>query len=130
LRFNNLSITLNVSPNPGKNIDDKSISEVSNGGSIGADTKKATSVKILLKAKNKTVKKAKKIKYSATLKISNGKPVKGKKVTFKIKGKTYSAKTNKKGVATVIFKKLKAGKYKITVKYLKLKVKTILKVKK
>lgn len=51
------------------------------------------------------------------------------KITFKIKSKTYSAKTNKKGVATVKFKNLKVGKYKITVKYLNSKVKATLKIK-
>ena len=76
------------------------------------------------------MKKAKKIKYSASLKTSKGKPISGKKITFKIKGKTYTAKTNKKGIATVKFKNLKVGKYNVTVKYLKSMVKTILQVKK
>ena len=87
-------------------------------------------VKKVLKAKSITRKKAKKIKYSATLKTSNGKAIVGKTIKFKIKGKTYNAKTNKKGKATVSFKKLKVGKYKITVSYLKSTVKTKLKVKK
>jgi len=96
----------------------------------GSTVKNTITIKKVLKAKNKTVKKSKKIKYSATLKTSNGKPIKGKKITFKINGKTYSTKTNKKGIAKVTFKSLKVGKYKITVKYLKSQVKTVLKVKK
>ena len=44
--------------------------------------------------------------------LANGKPVKNQYVTFKIKGKTYNAKTNKKGVAK-IYLKLKKGKYKV-----------------
>ena len=72
----------------------------------------------------------KKIKDYVSLKTSKGKAIAGKKVTFKIKGKTYTAKTNKKGIATVKFKNLKVGKYRITVKYLNSQVKTTLKVKK
>ena len=66
-------------------------------------------VKQILKSKNVKVKKSKKTKkFSATLKTSAGKAIKGKKITFKIKGKKYTAKTNKKGVATIkIAKNLK-----------------------
>lgn len=64
--------------------------------------------------KVKIKKSAKKLKLTATLKM-DGKKVKGKKLTFKFKGKTYVAKTNKKGIAKVTIKKsvlqkLKAGK--------------------
>ena len=83
-----------------------------------------------MKVKNKVAKKSKKIKFTATLKTSKGKVIKNKKITFKIKGKIYKAKTNKKGVATVKFKNLKVGKYKVTVKYLSYQVKKTLKVKK
>ena len=96
----------------------------------GSTVKNTIKINKVLKAKNKSVKKSKKIKYSAVLKTSKGKAIKGKKVTFKIKGKTYITKTNKKGIATVKFKNLKVGKYKITIKYLDSKVKTVLKVKK
>ncbi len=85
-------------------------------------------VKKVLSAKNISKKKAKKIKYSATVK--GKKPLKGKKVTFKINGKKYSAKTNKKGVATVYLKNLKVGKHKIVVIYAKTKLTKSIKIKK
>ena len=74
---------------------------------------KKTKIKLTLK-KVKVKKSAKKLVLRATLKI-NGKAVKGKKITFKFKGKKYRAKTNKKGVAKVtikkkVLKKLKVGK--------------------
>ena len=95
----------------------------------GFSVKNTITVKNVLKAKSVTKKKAKKIKYSASLKTSKGKAISGKKITFKIKGKTYKAKTNKKGIATVSIKNLKVGKYKITVKYIKSTAKAVLKVK-
>ena len=98
-------------------------------------TVNAVADKIVLKTKKVTVKKtAKKFKLKASLKI-NGKAVKGKKITFKFKGKTYKAKTTKKGIAQVTIKKnvinkLKKGKkYAVKVSYLKNSVKTIVKVK-
>ena len=96
----------------------------------GSTVKNTLTVKKVLKAKSTTVKKSKKIKYSASLKSSKGKAISGKKIAFKINGKTYSAKTNKKGLATVTFTNLKVGKYSIIVKYLNSQVKTTLKVKK
>ena len=59
------------------------------------------------KAKFK-VKKVKKVKI--TLK-SAGKAVAGKKVTIHVNGKAFSAKTNKKGVATIKVKLTKKGTY-------------------
>ena len=41
----------------------------------------------------------------------------GKKVTLKINGKTYPAKTNTKGKATFSLKLTKKGKYKASIKY-------------
>ena len=69
-------------------------------------------------AKNKAFKKSKKIKkYAITLK-SGKKPVKNVKVTLKVKGKTYNAKTNAKGKAVFKIKKLsKKGKFKATIKF-------------
>jgi C1A family cysteine protease len=70
-------------------------------------------------AKNKKFKKSKKVKkYTITLKNSKGKAVKKAKVTLKIKGKTYKAKTNSKGKATFKITKLtKKGTYKAVIKY-------------
>lgn len=87
-------------------------------------------VKSLLSAKNIVKKKSKTIKFSAKLINSNGKAVKGKKLTFKIKGKKYTAKTNKKGIAKISIKNLKVGKYKITTRYSKLSIKNTIKIKK
>ena len=81
-------------------------------------------VRQTLKAKSMKVKKsANKFKYSASLKLSNGKPIVGKIIIFKFKGKTYKAKTNKKGIAKItinkkVLSKLIVGKkYKINVTY-------------
>ena len=49
--------------------------------------------------------------YYVSLKDNKGKVMKGKKVTLKVNGKTFSAKTNAKGVATFKITKLtKVGK--------------------
>lgn len=70
-----------------------------------------------LKIKKKTFKSSKKVKkISSTLKFE-GKALSNKKITFKIKGKKYTAKTNKKGVATVKIKLSKKGKYLVSVKF-------------
>ena len=75
--------------------------------------------KTKIAAKNKKFKKSKKTKkYTITLKNSKGKGVKKVKVTLKVKGKTYNAKTNAKGKATFKIKKLtKKGKHKATIKF-------------
>ena len=53
-----------------------------------------------------------------TLKNTKGKAIKKAKVTLKVKGKKYNAKTNSKGKATFKIKKLtKKGKYKATIKF-------------
>ena len=96
-------------------------------------------VKQTLKLVKKTVKvkKGKKIVLKAKLKWSSGKAIKGKKITFRFKGKNYKAKTNKKGIAKVtikkkkVLKKLKKGKkYKYSAKYIKSVVKGKVKIKK
>lgn len=88
-------------------------------------------VKSTIITKNITKNKGKKIKFSAKLVNTKGKILKNKKITFKIKGKTYKAKTNKKGIAKIYIRlKLKVGKYKITTKYGKLEVSNIIKIKK
>jgi hypothetical protein len=84
---------------------------ISNNGN--GNSKKADEIKLSL-AKAKVKKSAKKLFIRATLKI-NGKAKKGLKVKFKFNKKSYSAKTDKKGVAKVtipkkVLKKLKVGK--------------------
>ena len=61
------------------------------------------------------VKKAKKVKF--TLKDASGKAIKGKKITIKVNGKTFSAKTNAKGVASIKVKVTKKGKFTATAKF-------------
>ena len=88
-------------------------------------------VKTTLITKNLSKKKSKTTKYQAKLLNGNGKVLKGKKITFKFKGKTYTAKTNKKGIATITIKSaLKVGKYKIYTKYGKLKNTNVITIKK
>ena len=72
-----------------------------------------------LTAKAKTFKKSVKTKkYSITLKDNQNKVIKNTKVTIKINKRTFTAKTNSKGIATFKIKKLaKKGTFKATVKY-------------
>lgn len=72
-----------------------------------------------LTAKAKAFKRTDKTKkYTVTLKTNRNKVMKNTKVTLKVKGKTYTAKTNIKGVATFKLTKLtKKGKFTATVKY-------------
>lgn len=94
-------------------------------------------IKHVIVAKNKIVKKSKKINKIriATSKV-NGKYLKSKTLKVKFKGKTYKIKTNKKGVATwkvkkSMLKKLKVGKkYKYKVNYGKDSIIKKLKIKK
>lgn len=81
-------------------------------GETASDTLTVTSILDLEKVPVK--RSAKKLVLKATLKKGK-KAIVGKKVTFKFNGKTYSAKTDKKGVAKITvkksaLKKLKAGK--------------------
>lgn len=75
-------------------------------------TKKATA----LTAAKTTLKVKKAKKVTITLK-SAGKAVAGKKITIKVNGKTFSAKTNSKGKATISVKVLKKGKFNAVVKF-------------
>lgn len=90
-------------------------------------------VSLALKKVKSIKKSAKKLVLQATLKV-NGKAKSGVKVTFKLNKKTFTAKTNKKGVAKVtikkkVLKKLKGKKatiqasYGSTVKKMTVKVK-------
>jgi plastocyanin len=77
---------------------------------VNVQATKATFKKATLK-----VKKAKSVKF--TLKDSKGKAIKGKKITIKVNGKTFSAKTNSKGVATIKVKVAKKGKFTAVAKF-------------
>ena len=72
--------------------------------------------KAVFRAKTFKVK-AKSKKVSFTLKDAKGKAIKGKKIIFKVNKKTYTAKTNAKGVATFKVKLTKKGKYTATAKF-------------
>ena len=87
-------------------------------------------VKPVLTLKIISTKKSKKTKFKARILNSKGIPLKGKKITFKIKGKKYRVKTNKNGVATLKIKlTFKKGTYKVYAMYSKSKVKKIIKVR-
>ena len=86
-------------------------------------------VKPVLTAENISKKKSKKIRFSAKLVNTKGKALKGKKISFKFKGRTYKIKTNSKGLATLTLKNLKLGKYTIYSIYGKSKIKNIIRVK-
>ena len=75
-------------------------------------TPKLTAKAKAFKLKNKTK------KYKVTLKDNKGNALKNKKVTLKVNGKTYTAKTNSKGVATFKLSKLtKKGTFTAVVTY-------------
>ena len=107
---------------------------------VGTYTVKATfdgytkSNKIVIKptliAKNISKKKAKTTKFTVKLVDKKGKILKYKKITFKMKNKKYTAKTNKKGIATLSLKNLKVGKYTITSSYGGCTIKNTIKIKK
>ena len=86
-------------------------------------------IKQILKASNKKFKRYKVKKYTATLKTSKGKAIKGKTVKFNVNGKTYKAKTNKNGMASIKIKNLfKTGKYKVVITYIKTSIKKTVKI--
>lgn len=85
--------------------------------SFSAANVKVNKQKTRLSASKKVFKIRAKVKFlKITLKTSKGKAIKSKKITFKIKGKTYTAKTNKKGVAKIKIKLNKRGTFKGTLK--------------
>ena len=74
--------------------------------------------KVKLSVPKKTYKAGKKTKYlTATLKNSKGKAIKGRKIIFKVNGRKYFAKTNKKGIAKTKVKLSRKKTYKVTVKF-------------
>ena len=71
-----------------------------------------------LSTSSKTYKSTAKTKsLSATFKTSRGNPVANRKIKFTVNGKTYTGKTNSKGIATVKVSLNKKGTYKFTVKF-------------
>ena len=121
--------SLKINLNPGKYT---VTAEYKNTKTTNMGTVKQT---LKLVKKTVSVKKGKKLVLKAKLKWSNGKAIKGKVIKFKFKGKTYKAKTNKKGIAKVtvkskVTKKLKKGKkYTYAATYLSNTVKGKVKVK-
>ena len=88
-------------------------------------------IKPTLILSTKTVKKSKTFKYTVKLLDSKGKILKYKKVTVKFRGKTYTAKTNSKGIATFYVKSLsKTGKYTLTAIYGNAKIGKTITIKK
>jgi hypothetical protein len=96
--------------------------------SLGKSVTKKLVVNHLLKLKVIKVKSAKKIIVKASLAKINGKYLKGKKITLKVNGKKFTAKTNKDGVAKFTIKKFKNGKNKFYATYLEDTVKCTVKV--
>ena len=78
---------------------------------VNKQATKATFAKKTFKVKAKTK------KVTFTLKDAKGNAIKGKKITFKVNKKTYTAKTNAKGIATVKVKLTKKGKYTAVAKF-------------
>ena len=85
-------------------------------GSYDTATVKVNKKSTALTAKAATLKVKKAKKISVTLK-SGKTAIKGKKVTITVNGKTFSAKTNAKGVATISVKVTKKGKFNAKVKF-------------
>ena len=102
---------------------------------LGKTYNRNVTVKQVLTIKSVKVRKyASKLALTATLKKGKS-PIKSKYLTFKFNGKTFKAKTNKKGIAKVtvkksILRKLKIGKkVKYQVTYIKDAVKKSSKVR-
>ena len=78
---------------------------------VKAQTPKLTASAKTFKANAKTK------SVSATLISARGVPISGQKLSFALNGKTYTAKTNSKGIATVNISLNKKGTYFCTVKF-------------
>ncbi len=92
--------------------------KTSSGGSSSSPSGHSkTTPKLIAKAKTFKVK-TKTKKFAVTLKTNKNKVMKNFKLTLKVKGKTYIAKTNSKGKATFKITKLKKkGTFKATITY-------------
>ena len=86
-----------------------------------------TSTKIIVKtgfkktkitSSNMKVKRNKKKTFSLKLTNNAGKALKSQKILVKLNSKTYTIKTNGKGIAKLSFKLSKVKKYKVSVKFL------------
>lgn len=86
-------------------------------GSVSTSTINIVKQATKLTVAKKTFKKSATKKVTAVLKDNAGKVLSGKKVTMKVNGKTYTAKTNSKGVATFKVKLTKKGTFKATTKF-------------
>ena len=94
----------------GNDIYDKSVKNVK--VTVKKAASKITAAKKTFKAKTKVK------KYAAVLKDNTGKAIKNARLTLKVRGKTYSAKTNYKGKAVFKITKLnKKGTYKAVIKF-------------
>ena len=86
-------------------------------GSVATSTISIVKQATKLTVAKKTFKKSATKKVTAVLKENTGKVLSGKKITMKVNGKTYTAKTNSKGVATFKVKLTKKGTFKATTKF-------------
>ncbi|WP_407414675.1 right-handed parallel beta-helix repeat-containing protein [Methanobrevibacter sp.] len=83
----------------------------------GLKVSKKITFKPTLTAKNVVGKKSKTTSFNVKLVNMNGKILKNKKITFKIKNKKYTANTNSQGVAKLSIKISKVGKYTVASSY-------------
>lgn len=86
-------------------------------GSVATSTISIVKQTTKLTVAKKTFKKSATKKVTAVLKDNKGKVLKSKKVTLKVNGKSYTAKTNSKGVATFTLKLTKKGTFTATTKF-------------
>ena len=113
--FNNLTFHNITQPPKNRTADSDTSKNETKKDTPAVKTK--TSKKTSITAKSKKFKsKAKTKKYAVFLKSGNT-PLKNKRIYLKVKGKTYSAKTNKKGKAIFKIKISKKGKFKGTVTF-------------
>ena len=87
-------------------------------GSSKITIKNPTKTKLKIFDKDINYRQGLKNLFSVRLVDSKGKAIKNQKVTFKVKGKTYTKKTNSKGYAEIALN-LKKGTYKVTYKFAK-----------